>query len=99
MKMKHTPGPWNAKSAESHGTSVTGPSGISIAWSSTSMTVGKEGSYSIGYQEAAANARLIAAAPDLLAALKAILNHPVSVVTVQLMQDAIAAIEKAGGRS
>lgn len=93
MKMKHTPGPWVLHptacypAVRSVGTADIGPKRI--------CTVGTMGKRPVDW----ANARLIAAAPDLLAALEAILSHPVSVVTVQLMQDAIAAIDKAEGRS
>ncbi len=59
---QHTPGPWKVK----QGTDVTEdrakePCTVAKCWSST---------FSPPREEAAANARLIAAAPDLLAACK-----------------------------
>ena len=64
---KHTPGPWEASDDCMEISPSTGPkSHVELA-----RIVGPgEGSSFYTYDEASANARLIAAAPDLLAALK-----------------------------
>ena len=63
-----TPGPWRVSTQESHGSKVVAPSAhaASVAWCGAGFVSGIQGSYSIGADEAAANARLIAAAPDML---------------------------------
>jgi len=44
---------------------VRGPAQVSLAWCGCATTVGKDGSYSIGVDEAVANAQFIAAcSPD-----------------------------------
>lgn len=62
--MKHTPGPWKADYAGGYGRrGVFGPNGLIITtWAETDEHI----------NEAEANAHLIAAAPELLEALKAI---------------------------
>jgi hypothetical protein len=71
---KHTPGPWNLGSSNvpvsllSVHASIAGSKHSTIARLSLPKKVG------IGYDEAEANARLIAAAPELLEALKACLH-------------------------
>ena len=64
---KHTPGPWTVNPHFNHGAEVR--SLASVAWCSVASTHGASGSQVIDVAEARANARLIAAAPDLLAAL------------------------------
>lgn len=61
----HTAGPFKAR-----GQSVEGPCGITVAYCGTAMLGGVDGSYSIGRDEALANAVLFAEAPELLAVLK-----------------------------
>ena len=64
MTSKHTPGPWTHKLAGE----VQGPDGLPVAYASAwRMT---DGDAESGTGPASANARLIAAAPDLLAALE-----------------------------
>lgn len=60
----HTPGPW-----EQHGQHVWGPHSVTVAYCGCNMSSEASGSYSIGADEAVANARLITAAPLLLTAL------------------------------
>lgn len=85
----HTPGPWVAAASRSSvvGVPIIAPSGgRSIA---NSQQPGDEG---------LANARLIAAAPDLLLALRAMTElaaGPIGGVTVQMKRDAIAAARAA----
>lgn len=66
---KHTPGPWEAHFEEAY--FVTGPDLGRVA-----MMMNLKGAHGLGGRrsgnESAANARLIAAAPDLLEALKEI---------------------------
>lgn len=66
MTDKHTPGPWKAIP---HGSRIYGPDGYELAatsyeWQRTSTTE--------------ANARLIAAAPDMLAVLQTLTREGVS---------------------
>ena len=67
---KHTPGPWKAHFEEAY--FVTGPDRGRVA-----MMMNLKGPHGLGGrrsgEESAANARLIAAAPELLEALKQIL--------------------------
>lgn len=65
--MSHTPGPWVAEME--HGCKDIGPFVRGLIYS-VCVTVG------IGEDADRANARLIAAAPDLLAALRRILSVP-----------------------
>ena len=61
-----TPGPWGTTQATG-GQTVSGPLGVSIAWCGANASFGYgETSYVISEAEARANARLIAAAPELL---------------------------------
>lgn len=87
---KHTPGPWFANESEM----AARASLVSIRTKNGAYEITKD----VGYQ----NARLIAAAPDLLAALKLIAERPRSkptvpqdIVTIQRI--ARAAIAKAEG--
>lgn len=88
--MSHTPGPWTV--GDKRGVWV-GPVVMADG--------GKKGvAFVVG--ESDANARLIAAAPDLLSALKAHLPWDEDYGPVQgwgIWQDAIDAINKAEGRS
>ena len=63
MKTRHTPGPWTMRAKDS-GYSITG-NGVSVARIDRTSATGPE---------QAANARLITASPDLLAALRAYLS-------------------------
>jgi len=72
---KHTPGPWTMhprfddltlKNDGAEVRALLAP----VAWCSVASTHGASGSQSIDAAEARANARLIAAAPDLLEALE-----------------------------
>ena len=62
---KHTPGPW----VEKYGT-LYGSNGEKVVCSSNGLAFGSVNSW----PDAAANARLIAAAPELLEALQAIIS-------------------------
>lgn len=70
---KATQGPWRIQWEATHGAAVYAPqaAGVGVAWCGGNTIVTTDGSYSINAEEAAANARLIAAAPSLLDALKA----------------------------
>ena len=69
---KHTPGPWEAHFEEAY--FVTGPDRGRVA-----MMMNLKGAHGLGGRrtgdESAANCRLIAAAPELLSALNAMLTH------------------------
>ena len=90
--MSHTPGPWEAKAPVEHGAHVYGPHGVTVAWCGTNSTFKRAGYYSISMEESGANARLIAAAPELLEALIAMLSN-----TPDCDHVARAAIAKATG--
>jgi hypothetical protein len=67
--MKHTPGPWSVANNVHHNREsqrIDGPEGMQIA--STMVLSGHD--KTSAFYEAHGNAKLIAAAPDLLAALK-----------------------------
>ena len=70
---KMTQGPWRIQWEATHGAAVYAPQavGVGVAWCGVNTIATADGSYSINGEEAAANARLIAAAPCLLDALKA----------------------------
>ena len=61
MTTKPTPGPYKVR-PQSHGTSVEGRYGVSLAWFPCSMMAGRDGSYRIDAAEAEANARAFVAA-------------------------------------
>lgn len=63
MIAKHTPGPWTASGCD---VGTLGPKGRVICWT---------GQPEVELKEARANARLIAAAPDMLTALQTIALH------------------------
>jgi hypothetical protein len=89
---KHTPGPWKAHFEEAY--YVTGPDRGRVA-----MMLNLKGAHGLGGrrtgEESAANARLIAAAPELLGALqKAVARQGFS---NDELRDARAAITKAKG--
>ena len=65
--MSATPGPWAQA-----GQRVNGPAGVLVAWCGEASSIDVAGGfYAVSKTEAEANARLIAAAPDLLAAVRA----------------------------
>lgn len=66
---KYTPGPWKRR-----GNTVSGPFGVTVVHCMDNGVWGEKGCHSITKTEANANARLIAAAPELLEALEALLS-------------------------
>lgn len=96
MTTKHTPGPWTMHPRGEDGAEVRAIT--SVAWCGIASTHGASGSQVIRADEAQANARLIAAAPDLLAACEAIIDAatPWAPDTPALMM-VRAAIAKAKG--
>ena len=92
MTDKHTPGPWVAGSKE-----VRGPLDVKIAWCGDNGIYGRDGSYVISVEEAEANARLCAAAPDLLDALRAMITPTDPRTEDEILSQAFAAIAKATG--
>jgi hypothetical protein len=68
-KLQHTPGPWSAR-ANWAGADVRNPHGVAVAWCSIAALAGKVGSHSVNAAEAAANAHLIAAAPEMYQLLR-----------------------------
>ena len=73
MNPKHTPGPWTMHPRFDDGAEVRALL-APVAWCGVATTVGSSGDQSIDAAEARANARLIAAAPDLLEACERLLN-------------------------
>ncbi len=71
MNTKHTPGPWKLVAGLSLRTNVVGGDGVEYT-KMTVATIEPEDDNLEAVQVAKANARLIAAAPDLLAALRAV---------------------------
>ena len=66
-EIKHTRGPWKLRER-----SIIGPLSVTVGHASECWVGGLEGSYSIGASEAKANARLMAAAPDMAEILEII---------------------------
>jgi hypothetical protein len=92
MKLSHTPGPWETgRNMHGFDSTYSGPTIYSADHLMIAETLG-----GMPDEQVAANARLIAAAPDLLSALREIAAfdpHP----TAQAV--ALRAIAKAEGRS
>ena len=101
--MKHTPGPWSAPSAGIYAGPMvdgyaTGPLIASVGTREVLKQMRKFKRNTL--QEVDANARLIAAAPDLLAALEAVLPYAIDIFTIRegeinIYAQARAAIAKA----
>ena len=68
-KSKHTPGPWRAEGFENLVVNAVTPEGTACT-----IIVAPGGSYMAGLAELKANAQLIAAAPELLEALRGLVN-------------------------
>jgi len=81
-EMKHTPGPWH-------------PAHDQVVTDNDSLICSLSGLRGPGYTQA--NARLIAAAPELLEALRGLLNALPSATTHPAISAARAAIAKATG--
>lgn len=99
MKTQHTPGPWEVDCA-AQPIIVNGPpegvaDQIAVVYDCECPPAGAHGAYQYGLERAAANARLIAAAPELLAALERMVECYKLNPTV--WEEARAAIEKAKG--
>ena len=90
---KHTAGPWNRIIADGH--TVRHPQIYSDTGPVANATWLGDGRV----DELNANARLIAAAPDLLAALEALLDYENGIQKAIAEQMACAAIKKAMGQS
>ena len=87
MSAKHTPGPWEVSK---HGTPDYAPQfGIYAADAPNDLAI-------VEGNNAAADAHLIASAPDLLAALEMILNPSPHYGATQAHRDHIAAARSAG---
>jgi hypothetical protein len=94
---KHTPGPWAAHFEEAY--FVTGPDLGRVA-----MMMNLKGAHGLGGRrtgdESAANCRLIAAAPDLLEALRILFERANrNSIDPFALQQAVAAITKATGKT
>jgi len=69
MSTQHTPGPLTWRMG-AHIPEVKGPLGIGVCYCPVAIIAENKESYQIRMDEATANARLFAAAPDLLKALE-----------------------------
>lgn len=69
MSTQHTPGPLTWRMG-AHIPEVKGPLGIGVCYCPVAIIAENKESYQIRMDEATANARLFAAAPDLLESLK-----------------------------
>jgi hypothetical protein len=93
MSAQHTPGPWTADwNSGSHGYTIAGDH---IAIGTAFSLLGKR----YGTGEASANARLIAAAPEMLEALRFVQEHGAVYPEGEAGQRIRAAIAKAEGRA
>jgi hypothetical protein len=86
MEAKHTPGPWAAFGCD---VGTLGPRHRVICWT---------GQPEVELEEARANARLIAAAPDMLTALQTIALHISSLDAQGVRELCDAAIAQATGK-
>lgn len=88
---KHTPGPWAIRRGHST-VEITTTAGLSVAQTTSDR-------YWQGFrEEALANARVLAAAPDMLEALKVTMQHGRIDDSEARMNLVAAAIAKAEGR-
>jgi len=92
MSAQHTPAPWLITGEDKSFVYALGPKNTNRFW----VNVQAAGPEAIGQEEKEANARLIAAAPDLLAALKAVVEF-YSYAELGPIDDARKAIAKATG--
>ena len=74
MKTKHTPGPWEAQTVEMEEIKVKGPY-VNVYAPGAILPVCPAIAGGPTQEEALANARLIAAAPALLAAIRTAVRH------------------------
>lgn len=91
MSTKHTPGPWTMHPRFDDGAEVRALA--PVAWCGVASTHGASSSQVIDAAEARANARLIAAAPDLLEACERLLRWagwPHAEKDIELARAAIA---------
>ncbi len=101
METKHTPGPWWYDTYNTvFSGSVPANNMLEICSIPDEPETGESPcpTRDKWYPESAANARLIAAAPDLLEALKMILDDPIAPISTLSMQHAKSVIAKAEGR-
>ncbi len=82
MTDKHTPGPWEPKRIESQQWEIDAPNGDPLlghwAWQGLAAVYGNDDNKVAGSQVAKANARLIASAPAMLAALRAMVGMTIN---------------------
>lgn len=99
METKHTPGPWMLHPVDNFEWSVDAPSGDPDLgygkWESLAVVYGCEDEPQIGERKGKCNALLIAAAPELLDALKACIDHGSMTGDDWVTDKALAAIAKA----
>jgi hypothetical protein len=92
---KHTSGPWTIECGKNYSNEIVGKSKTGKDWVLARTTAAK-----VGRDQDDANARLIAAAPDLLEALKTLATQAESHGAEGIYWDkARAAIDKAEGRA
>lgn len=82
MTAKHTPGPWEPKRIESQRWEIDAPNGDPTIghklWQGLAAVYGCDDMSAAGAQVAEANARLIASAPAMLAALRAMVGMTIN---------------------
>lgn len=87
MSAKHTPGPWSLDLCDEGGFAVCIEPRIDMGWHAVITSRGPWGHRA---EESHANARLIAAAPDLLTALSAIADNSHDPQAIRVARTAIA---------
>lgn len=82
METKHTPGPWAARRVSRQEWHIDAPNGDPLlghwAWQGLAAVYGNDDNKVAGSQVAKANARLIASAPAMLAALRAMVRMTIN---------------------
>jgi hypothetical protein len=91
---KHTSGPWTIECGKNYSNEIVGKSKTGKDWVLARTTAAK-----VGRDQDDANARLIAAAPDLLEAAKGIIQSIESGDGVVCYRALLSAIDKAEGRA
>ena len=92
--MNHTPGPWKAIYDGDEELAISAPKGDPDlrcdSWQSFAVVYVSEDDGEAGLEKAAANARLIAAAPEMLSTLEYLVTRLEDITDIRLAEEVIA---------